>query len=612
MIVTAHLGRPKGEPDPKFSLRPVAEALGEKLGRHVQLAGDVVGPDALARAEGLTDGDVLLLENVRFDPRETSKDDAERLALAKQLAELVDPDGAFVSDGFGVVHRKQASVYDVATLLPHYAGKLVEAEVKVLQQLTSSTERPYAVVLGGSKVSDKLAVIEQLAQKADSLVIGGGMCFTFLAAHGLSVGKSLVQPEMIDTCKEILETHGDVIHLPVDIVVADEFKADSPSETVAANRIPDGQMGLDIGPESVKRFTALLSNAQTIFWNGPMGVFEFPAFAAGTKGVAEAIIGATEKGALSVVGGGDSAAAVRALGLPEDGFSHISTGGGASLEYLEGKTLPGLEVLQIVTRKPLIAGNWKMNLNHFEAIALVQKIAFSLPEKYFDKVDVAVLPPFTDLRSVQTLVDGDKLRLTYGGQDISQHDDGAYTGEISGAFLNKLGCTYVVVGHSERRTYHDESDEMVAAKAGAAFRHELIPIVCIGEHLEVREAGNHVEHNIEQLRGSLAGLTKAQIGQAVIAYEPVWAIGTGRVASAADAQEMCKAIRDELGSLASPQVADGVRVLYGGSANAKNIGDIVAQNDVDGALVGGASLDGEQFATMSAIAAGGPLPDLAG
>jgi phosphoglycerate kinase len=345
VIVTAHLGRPKGAPDPKFSLKPVAAALGEKLGRHVQLAGDVVGPDALARAEGLTDGDVLLLENVRFDPRETSKDDAERLALAKQLAELVDPGGAFVSDGFGVVHRKQASVYDVATLLPHYAGKLVEAEVKVLQQLTSSTERPYAVVLGGSKVSDKLAVIEQLAQKADSLVIGGGMCFTFLAAHGLSVGKSLVQPEMIDTCKEILETHGDVIHLPVDIVVADEFRADSPSETVVADQIPDGKMGLDIGPESVKRFTALLSNAQTIFWNGPMGVFEFPAFAAGTKGVAEAIIGATAKGAFSVVGGGDSAAAVRALDLPEDGFSHISTGGGASLEYLEGKTLPGIQVL---------------------------------------------------------------------------------------------------------------------------------------------------------------------------------------------------------------------------------------------------------------------------
>lgn len=350
VVVTAHLGRPKGGPDPKFSLAPVAAALGEKLGRHVQLAGDVVGTDALARAEGLTDGDVLLLENIRFDPRETSKDDAERLELAKALAGLVEgadgSPGAFVSDGFGVVHRKQASVYDVATILPHYAGTLVAAEVKVLEQLTSSTERPYAVVLGGSKVSDKLAVIENLATKADSLIIGGGMCFTFLAAQGVSVGTSLLQEEMIDTCRKLLEDYADVIHLPVDIVVADKFAADAEPETVACDRIPDGKMGLDIGPESVKRFTALLSNAKTVFWNGPMGVFEFPAFSAGTKGVAEAIIGATGKGAFSVVGGGDSAAAVRQLGLPEDGFSHISTGGGASLEYLEGKTLPGIEVLE--------------------------------------------------------------------------------------------------------------------------------------------------------------------------------------------------------------------------------------------------------------------------
>jgi phosphoglycerate kinase len=346
VVVTAHLGRPKGGPEPKFSLAPVAAALGEQLGRHVQLAGDVVGSDALARAEGLTDGDVLLLENIRFDPRETSKDDAERLALAKALVELVGDDGAFVSDGFGVVHRKQASVYDVATLLPHYAGTLVAAEIKVLEQLTSSTERPYAVVLGGSKVSDKLAVIESLAKKADSLIIGGGMCFTFLAAQGVPVGTSLLQDEMIDTCRKLLEDYGDVIHLPVDIVVAAEFSADSPPETVFAGRIPEGKMGLDIGPGSVKRFTALLSNAKTIFWNGPMGVFEFPAYAAGTKGVAEAIIGATAKGAFSVVGGGDSAAAVRQLGLPDDGFSHISTGGGASLEYLEGKTLPGIAVLE--------------------------------------------------------------------------------------------------------------------------------------------------------------------------------------------------------------------------------------------------------------------------
>ena len=345
VIVTAHLGRPKGGPEPKFSLAPVAKVLGEKLGRHVQLAGDVVGTDALARAEGLTDGDVLLLENIRFDPRETSKDDAERGALAADLVELVGEDGAFVSDVFGVVHRKQASVYDVAKVLPHYAGSLVAAEVKVLEQLAKAGQRPYAVVLGGSKVSDKLAVIENLAGKADSLIIGGGMCFTFLAAQGISVGTSLLEESMVDTCKRLLEEYGDVIHLPVDVVVAAEFKADSPPETVAVNDIPAGKMGLDIGPKSVHRFTALLSNARTIFWNGPMGVFEFPAFAAGTKGVAEAILAATGKGAFSVVGGGDSAAAVRLLGLPENGFSHISTGGGASLEYLEGKTLPGIEIL---------------------------------------------------------------------------------------------------------------------------------------------------------------------------------------------------------------------------------------------------------------------------
>jgi triosephosphate isomerase (TIM) len=261
-----------------------------------------------------------------------------------------------------------------------------------------------------------------------------------------------------------------------------------------------------------------------------------------------------------------------------------------------------------VSRKPLIAGNWKMNLNHFEAIALVQKIAFALPDKYYDKVDVTVLPPFTNLRSVQTLVDGDKLRLTYGAQDLSQHDAGAYTGDISGAFLAKLGCSFVAVGHSERRTYHNENDALVAAKAAAALKHELTPIVCIGEHLDVREAGRHVSHCEQQLRGSLAGLSTEQIGNVVVAYEPIWAIGTGRVASAADAQEVCAAIRATLASLASPKVADAARVLYGGSVNAKNIGDIIARDDIDGALVGGASLDGEQFATLAAIAAGGPLP----
>ncbi|UCZ90561.1 triose-phosphate isomerase [Gordonia sp. WA4-43] len=262
----------------------------------------------------------------------------------------------------------------------------------------------------------------------------------------------------------------------------------------------------------------------------------------------------------------------------------------------------------MATRKPLIAGNWKMNLNHLEAIALVQKIAFALPAKYFDKVDVTVIPPFTDIRSVQTVVDGDKLLLTYGAQDLSAHDSGAYTGEISGAFLAKLGCTFVVVGHSERRTLHNETDEVVLAKTKAALKHELTPIVCIGEGLDVREAGDHVAYNVAQLKGSLAGLSAAEIAQTVIAYEPVWAIGTGRVASADDAQEVCKAIREALVEIADAQTAASVRILYGGSVNAKNVGDIVGRPDVDGALVGGASLKSDEFATLSAIAAGGPLP----
>ena len=346
LVITAHLGRPKGEPDPEFSLAPVAEKLGDELGRYVQLAGDVVGSDARERANGLTDGDVLLVENVRFDPRETSKDEAQRAEFAAELASLVGEDGAFVSNGFGVVHRAQASVYDVAKVLPAYAGDLVQSEVEVLANLSGDPEHPYAVVLGGSKVSDKLAVIEALAPKVDTLVIGGGMCFTFLAAQGHEVGSSLLQEEMIDTCKDLLAKFGDVISLPVDVVAADGFAADAAHSTVSAEAIPEGKMGLDIGPESVKAFSEKLSAAKTVFWNGPMGVFEFEAFSAGTRGVAEAIITATKNGAFSVVGGGDSAAAVRTLGLGEENFSHISTGGGASLEYLEGEELPGVTALE--------------------------------------------------------------------------------------------------------------------------------------------------------------------------------------------------------------------------------------------------------------------------
>lgn len=342
VIILAHLGRPKGAPEAKYSLAPAAQRLSELLGVEVKLAADTVGPSATETVAGLADGEVAMLENVRFEPGETSKDEAERAALADRYAALGD---VFVSDGFGVVHRKQASVYELAQRLPNAAGSLVENEVEVLKRLTQDPERPYVVVLGGAKVSDKLAVIANLMKTADTLVIGGGMLFTFLAAQGYPVGKSLLESDQIDTVKGYLDeaaSTGKQIVLPSDIVVAPEFKADSPATVVAADAIPEDQLGLDIGPESAKVFASVVAGAKTVFWNGPMGVAEWEAFAGGTKAVAQAL---TEVDGLSVVGGGDSAAAVRHLGFADDAFGHISTGGGASLEYLEGKTLPGVAVL---------------------------------------------------------------------------------------------------------------------------------------------------------------------------------------------------------------------------------------------------------------------------
>ena len=345
VIVCAHLGRPKGAPEPRYSLAPVAERLGEVLGREVRFAEDTVGESAKAAVEAAGDGDVVLLENLRFNAGETSKDEAERGLFADQLASLAD---VFVSDGFGVVHRKQASVYDVARRLPHAVGGLVEAEVGVLTRLTQDPQRPYAVVLGGAKVSDKLGVIDNLLQTADRLLIGGGMVFTFLKAQGYEVGTSLLEADQVDAVKGYLDQakeRGVEIVLPVDIVAATEFSADAEREVVPAGAIPADRMGLDIGPESGVLFAEKLSGCQTVFWNGPMGAFEMEPYAAGTSAVAKALVEATEKGALTVVGGGDSAAAVRQLGFKDEQFGHISTGGGASLEYLEGKDLPGLSVL---------------------------------------------------------------------------------------------------------------------------------------------------------------------------------------------------------------------------------------------------------------------------
>jgi phosphoglycerate kinase len=340
VVVCSHLGRPKGAPDPKYTLAPVVARLSELLGTAVAFATDTVGPSAAEVTAKLASGEVALLENLRFNAGETSKDDAERGAFAARLAAYGE---AYVDDAFGAVHRKHASVYDVPRLLPHFAGGLVRRELEVLSELTGDPKRPYVVVLGGAKVSDKLGVIGNLLPKVDRLLIGGGMCFTLLAATGHEVGDSLLEADQIDTCRRLLADGGDKIVLPTDVVVAAELSADAETAVVGADGIRPGQKGLDIGPETAEAFAAELAKARTVFWNGPMGVFEVAPFAAGTRAVADAVAAVD---GLSVVGGGDSAAAVRTLGLDEGRFGHISTGGGASLEYLEGKSLPGVAALE--------------------------------------------------------------------------------------------------------------------------------------------------------------------------------------------------------------------------------------------------------------------------
>lgn len=342
VVIGAHLGRPKGEAKPELSLAPVAIRLSQLLEIPVEFASASSGDSVAARANALTSGQILLLENLRFNAAETSKDDSERSIFAKHLASLVD---AYVGDGFGAVHRKHASVFDLPQLLPHAAGFLVQAEVEVLKQLTQNPRRPYGVVLGGAKVSDKIGVISNLLEKVDLLAIGGGMVFTFLAAQGKEIGTSLVETDLIATVKDLIAraaANGVSLHLPTDIVVAPKFAADAPATTVSADAIPPDQMGLDIGPDTAKEFASAIAGCKTVFWNGPMGVFEFAAFSAGTKVVAEALI---KVSGISVVGGGDSAAAVRSLGFADSDFGYISTGGGAALEYLEGKELPGLQAL---------------------------------------------------------------------------------------------------------------------------------------------------------------------------------------------------------------------------------------------------------------------------
>ncbi len=587
IILVSHLGRPKKGPEAKFSMKPAAQRLAELLGRPVVLAADVVGDDARQKAQALKPGDILMLENVRFHKEETKNDPTFARSLAA-LAEL------YVNDAFGTAHRAHASTAGLAKFLPAVSGFLIQKELDFLGQALQDPPRPFVAILGGAKVSDKIGVIDKLMEEVDTLIIGGAMAYTFFAAQGKQIGSSLCEVDKIDLAKGLLDkakAKNINLVLPCDTVITETFAADAPSQVVASGEVPDGWMGLDIGPKAVENFTRILKTAQTVVWNGPMGVFEFDAFATGTREVARAI---AESDALSIIGGGDSAAAIEKLGFA-DRVTHISTGGGASLELLEGKVLPGIDALDNQNaRRTLAAGNWKMNLGvPAQALDLVGALKAAVAQA---DAEIVLAVPFTVLPDVVKACAYTNLKVA--AQNCHAEDQGAYTGEISAKMLAELGVSHVLIGHSERRACFGESDASVNRKTKAARQWGLRPIICCGESLELRETGETLPWIRQQILAALADIDAAQMPFITIAYEPIWAIGTGRVATAEQAQEVCAMIRQTIAERYDEAVAQQVRILYGGSVNAKNGSGLFNQADIDGALVGGASLKVDDFAAI--------------
>lgn len=590
VICVSHLGRPKNGPEEKFSMKPVSARLSKLLGRKVKLAADVIGEDAEKQVAALAPGDVLLLENVRFHAEETAND----IAFAKKLASFAD---FYVNDAFGTAHRAHASTYGLANFLPSAPGLLIEKELSVMGKALKDPARPFVAILGGAKVSDKIGVISNLLNKVDSLLIGGGMAYTFLAAEGREVGQSLLEADKIDLARELIARAKELnvqLLLPEDHVCAKEFSAEA--EPVTVEQIPADLMGMDIGPKTIERYSEVLAKAGTIVWNGPMGVFEFPAFAGGTRQIARAV---AESPAVSIIGGGDSAAAVEKLGFA-DQVTHISTGGGASLEYLEGKVLPGIDNLDNALaedgkRRIVAAGNWKMNAGTPKAAA---KIINALLPQIKDSEDRVILGvPYTVLETALKLCAGTGVRIA--AENCYVKDEGAFTGEISPKMLAEMGVSHVILGHSERRAYFGETDEFINEKIKAARQWGLRPIVCVGESLEQRESGQTFELIGRQVKAALEGISERELGFLIIAYEPIWAIGTGKTATSAQAQEVCAFIRGEVEKLHGQHAAQHLQILYGGSVKAANAAELFAAKDIDGGLVGGASLKADDFAAIA-------------
>ena len=583
VILMAHLGRPKGQVKPELSLAPVAKHLGKLLGKKILFAPDCVGEAAQAAASKLKPGHILLLENLRFHKEEEKND----MDFAEKLASLAD---LYVNDGFGVSHRAHASVEGVTHFLPAAAGFLLEKEIQYVGQAVTNPLHPFVAIIGGAKVSDKIGVISNLLDQVDTLLIGGGMANTFLAAQGYKMGKSLVEEDKLDLAKELLakaKKNKVNMLLPTDLVMAAAFAPDAEHVTEKVKNLNQAYMALDIGAETSKAYAEALADAKMIVWNGPMGVFEMDAFCKGTEAVAKAV---AKSRATSIVGGGDSVAAIEKLGLAKR-ITHISTGGGASLEYLEGKVLPGVAALDDLRRK-MIAGNWKMHKTVSEAVELAEDIVM---ETNGTLNEVVIFPPFTALETVADAIDG--KHVGYGAQDLHWEDKGAFTGAVSGAMIADICAEYVLVGHSERRTIFGENEKIVASKIIAAYRNGLKPLLCVGENLAEREAGKTARKINMQLKSALRVISAEDAENLVVAYEPIWAIGSGKAATPEDALEVCTLIREKIGKIFTPDIARKVRILYGGSVNEKNAASFNLSG-IDGVLVGGASLKADTFAAI--------------
>ncbi|HHT24553.1 MAG TPA: triose-phosphate isomerase [Clostridiaceae bacterium] len=587
VILMSHLGRPKGF-DPKLSMKPVADRLSEYLKQKVILATDVIGDDAKAKAENLQAGEVMMLENLRYQAEETANDPA----FARELASLAE---IYVNDAFGTAHRAHASTAGVANYLPAYAGYLIQKEIDILSEAITDPKQPFVAILGGAKVSDKIGVIRNLLPQVETLMIGGGMAFTFLKAKGLEIGNSLCEEDKLDLARSLLEeaeAQNVNLLLPVDIVAATSFAADAAYDIVDVKAMPSDRLGLDIGPKTVKKFSEVIKEAGTVVCCGPMGVFEFEEFAKGTGGVVEAL---ANSDAISIVGGGDSAAAVELLGFA-DQVTHISTGGGASLELLEGKVLPGLDCFLDggEGRRTFAAGNWKMNSGvPADAEKLLSEL---LPLVKDADSTIAIAVPFTALTKALELTEYSNIKIA--AQNCHFEDNGAYTGEVSAKMLAYMGVPYVIIGHSERREYFAETDETVNLKVKAALNWGVRPIICCGESLEQREAGETFAWIKEQITNGLKDIPAGKMSFITIAYEPIWAIGTGKTASDEQAQEVCAYIRELVAELYDAEIASELRIQYGGSVNAGNAAGLFAQPDIDGGLVGGASLKPQDFSVI--------------